>query len=200
MAVNSMFDKKEVIAFFDSKAGLWDENMMRDDAVIDAILKNAAVKAGLDVLDVACGTGVLFPDYLKRNVRSLTGVDISPEMIRYAQAKFPGGQVKLLCGDVEEMRFDTQFDLVMVYNAFPHFPDPKRLIQRLADLTKPGGRLSIAHGMSREQINACHTGAAHRVSNGLMPAQELKMLFLPYFDGITAISDDRMYQVTGIKR
>lgn len=52
----------------------------------------------MDVLDVACGTGVLFPDNLKRCVESVTGIDISPEMARLAAEKFP--QVQVICGDV----------------------------------------------------------------------------------------------------
>ena len=130
--------------------------------MIRTILDQAHVDAEADVLDVACGTGVLFPDYLDRKVRTLTGIDISPEMARRAQEKFP--QVRVICGDVEEWPFDEQFDVVMVYNAFPHFPDPARLIARLAELTRQGGYLSVAHGMSREKLLAHHAGAASRVS------------------------------------
>ena len=194
-----MIDRDEVIAFFDSRARTWDENMVRCDTVIDAILDNASVTADTAVLDVACGTGVLFPDYLKRGVRSLTGIDISPEMVKCAKEKFSEDKVKIICGDVEETEFSEKFDVVMVYNAFPHFPDPERLIRKLAGLIKTGGVLSVAHGMSRDRINSCHKGAAHNVSNGLMTAEELKELFMPYFDIKTVISDDRMYQVAGIR-
>ena len=54
--------------------------MIRSAAIIGKILDGAGVAAGKDVLDVACGTGVLFPDYLQRQVGSLTAIDISPEM------------------------------------------------------------------------------------------------------------------------
>lgn len=77
-----MIDKNEVIEFFDRCAPCWNADMVRSDEIIDKILDNAGVKAGSRVLDVACGTGVLIPDYLKREVASVTGVDISPEMIK----------------------------------------------------------------------------------------------------------------------
>ena len=48
-------------------------------------------------------------------------------------------------------------------------------------------------------INARHEGTAHLVSNGLMPAEELKALFEPWFDVDVVISDDEMYQVAGTK-
>ena len=141
-------EKKDIAEFFDRCAPWWDDDMIRNEILITTILDNAGIKGGMDVLDVACGTGVLFPDYLQRGVESVTGIDISPEMAKIAAQKFP--EVRVICGDVEEAQFDRQFDAVMVYNAFPHFPDPARLIEALARVVKPGGRLSVAHSMSRE--------------------------------------------------
>lgn len=195
-----MIDKQDVIAFFDRCAPDWDAGMVRHEPVIQAILDNAGVGPGMHVLDVACGTGVLFPDYLARGA-SVTGIDISPEMARIAAEKFAGEpRVRVLCGDVEETAFPEQFDVVMVYNAFPHFPDPARLIPRLAGLVKPGGRLSVAHGMSRAAIDSHHSGAAHPVSNGLLHEEELRALLAPWCDVDVCVSDERMYQVAGTKR
>ena len=196
-----MIRQEEVIQFFDRLAGSWDADMIRNEEVIRKILDNAGVTAGVSVLDVACGTGVLFPDYLSRNVKSVTGVDVSPEMTRIASEKFCGNEtVRVVCADVEQFSCGTPFDVVMVYNAFPHFPDPARLVRNLAGFLPMGGTLSIAHGMSREAINAHHSGAASHVSNGLMPAEELAGLFAPWFDVETVISDGEMYQVTGRKK
>lgn len=190
-------EQQDVIRFFDRCAPSWDVGLVRNEAVISAILDNAGVQAGTDVLDVACGTGVLFPDYLKRGVASLTAIDISPEMVKIAQQKFP--EVRILCGDVEQTVFDQCFDVIMIYNAFPHFPDPARLIGCLARWVKPGGRLSVAHGMSREKLLQHHAGTASRVSVDLLEENELAALFAPYFDVDTVISDERMYQVAGRK-
>ena len=190
-------EQQEVIRFFNRCAPSWDADLVRNEAVISAILDNAGVKAGVDVLDVACGTGVLFSDYLQRGVASLTAIDISPEMVKLARQKYP--KVCVLCGDVEQTVFDQCFDVIMIYNAFPHFPDPARLIGRLARWVKPGGRLSVAHGMSREMLNHHHSGTASRVSVDLLAENELAALFAPYFDVDTVISDERMYQVAGRK-
>lgn len=191
-------EKKNVAAFFDRCASWWDADMVRNEPVIAKILDNAGVKPGVDVLDVACGTGVLFPDYLGREVASVTGIDISAEMAKVAAGKFP--QVNVVCGDVEEYPFEKQFDVVMVYNAFPHFPDPAALIKNLAALVKPGGRLSVAHGMSRAQLQQHHAGRAAAVSIDLIHEKELAALMAPYFDVDVVISDERMYQVCGVRR
>lgn len=193
-----MIEKKEVIAFFDHCAPGWDAELVRDDAVIERILDNGGIVPGCHVLDVACGTGVLFPDYLKRKVGSVTAVDISPQMVEIAREKSRGTQIQVVCGDVEIFTFDRPFDCCMVYNAFPHFPDPERLIRMLAGNLRPGGRLSIAHGMSRDRINTHHRGAASKVSMGLMEVSQLAELFAPYLKVDVMISDERMYQVSGI--
>lgn len=190
-------NKQDVIAFFDRLAPDWDADMIRHDEVIHKILDIAGVASGMDVLDVACGTGVLFPDYLARNVGSLTAIDISSEMARIAQSKFP--DVQVICGDVETANFGKKFDCIVVYNAFPHFPDPENLIRVLSDLLKPGGTLTVAHGMSRAQIDHHHQGTASKVSVGLMHEDELAAIFSRYLIVREKISDDRMYAVCGTK-
>lgn len=211
-------DKKDIVAFFDRCAPQWDAEMIRSDEIIAKILDGAEVTEGKHILDVACGTGVLVPDYLQRNVATVTGIDISTEMIRIAREKFSVekcvtedaqeesvkqeslAKVKLICGDVEEVAFEQQFDCIMIYNAFPHFPEPERLIHKLASLLKPQGTLTVAHGMSRVMIDRHHEGAASKVSLGLMHEDALAQIFEKDLDVIVKISDERMYQVTGKKK
>ena len=194
-------EKKDVIAFFDRCAPTWDAEMIKSDVKIGKILDNAEVGPGMDVLDVACGTGVMFDYYLQRDVASVTGIDISPEMAKIAAEKYADEpKVQVICGDVEEFSFDRKFDRIVVYNAFPHFPYPKRLIKILAKLLKEDGRLTVAHGMSREAIDGHHSGAASKVSNGLMSAESFKRIFDAHFEVEVVVSNRHMYQVSGVKR
>lgn len=192
-----MIDLKEVIEFFDRLAPDWDAGMVRNEPVIARILDLGGVVPGADVLDVACGTGVLIPDYLHRGAASVTGVDISPKMAQIARGKFADdGRVRILCGDAQEGTFG-RFDCILIYNAFPHFSEPAKLLRNLSRQLKPGGRLTVAHGMSREKINLHHSGGARPVSNGLMPAEELADLFAPFLTVDSTVSDESMYLVSG---
>lgn len=197
-----MIDKKDVIEFFDRCAPMWDAEMVKDDEIINEILDNAGVTKGKRVLDVACGTGVLFPYYVARGVESVVGIDISPRMAELAAeaAKKCDGRITVLCGDAETQQFEEQFDCIVVYNSFPHFSNPEGLISRMAQINPSGGRLTIAHGMSREAIDRHHSGAARAVSNGLLPAEELRKELEKYYSVDTVISNDRMYQVGGTAR
>ena len=194
-------EKKDIIEFFDRCAATWDADMIKSDVIIGKILDNAEVGPGMDVLDVACGTGVMFDYYLQRDVASVTGIDIAPEMAKIAAQKYAAEErVQVICGDVEEVTFGKKFDRIVVYNAFPHFPYPKRLIKILAGLLKEDGRLTIAHGASREAIDNHHNGPASKVSNGLMAAETLKRIFDAHFNVEVVISNRYMYQVSGVKR
>lgn len=193
-------ERSDVISFFDTLAPAWDAEMIRNDEIINIILDCGEVSAGKRVLDVACGTGVLFPDYLNRSVKCVVGVDISPEMAKIAAEKHDDARVKVICADVQELEFDEKFDCVMIYNAFPHFPEPSKLLAYLASYLVPGGRLTVAHGMSRVKIDAHHHGSASKVSVGLMHENELASLMGQWFEVDTVISDDEKYIVSGVVR
>ncbi len=195
-----MINKNDVKEFFDKCATNWDAEMIRNDDIINKILDNAAVKMHSKVLDVACGTGVLIPDYLSRDVESVTAIDISEEMIKIAKSKFHDEKVKLICGDVMEYDVGKGYDAIVIYNAFPHFANPDKLIKILSEKLNDNGRITVAHGMSREKIDAHHKGSAIKVSNGLMEAEKLADIFNKYTNVIKVVSDDNMYQVVGEKR
>ena len=191
-------EKKDVINFFDNLAEGWDAEQIPKNAIIEKILDNGGVQAGKDVLDIACGTGTLFPFYWERNVKSVTGIDISPEMVKIAKSKFP--ETKIICGDAEEYHFDKKFDVIMIYNAFPHFPNPEKLIKNLLGHLKENGRFTIAHSMSRAEIQSRHQKRAAKVSLELPAAEDLAEMLGPYLNIDIIISDDEMYQVSGIKK
>ena len=191
-------DKQIIKDFFDNFANRWDNEPIADKEIIDTILDNSGIVDGVNVLDVACGTGVLFPYYLERNVNSITAVDLSTEMVKVAKSKHP--QVNAICGDAEEISFDTTFDCIMIYNAFPHFPNPQALIENLSKALKSGGRFTIAHGMSKTELDEVHRKSAGRVSNILPECQALAEMLSAYFNVDITISSDKMYQISGIKK
>ena len=192
-----MIDTRDVIEFFDRLAPTWDAGMVRNEPVIAKILDLAGVAPGAAALDVATGTGVLIPDYLSRGVEHVTAVDISPKMAEIAQGKFArDDQVTILCADAQETDFGV-FDCILIYNAFPHFSKPEKLFENLSRQLKPGGRLTVAHGMSRERINDHHRGGASHVSYGLIPAEDLADLLAAFLRVDQIVSDESMYLVSG---
>ena len=189
-------NKQEVREFFNKCAPEWDSNMIKDTEKIRTILYIAGVRKGSDVLDVACGTGVLFPDYFDIGVGSLTAIDLSDEMIKIARDKFPGADI--ICDDAENYDYGKLFDCIVIYNASPHFPDIERLISNLSKFLRYGGRLTIAHSMGPLDLNKHHAGTAKKVSHIAYDAKDLEIIFSRYLTVTAVISDDEMYQVTGV--
>lgn len=191
-------NRNDIISFFDERADRWDSMQKRNERVIEKILDSGGIREGINVLDVACGTGILFPDYIKRNVTSVTGIDISPEMVKIAKNKF--SDIDVICADVSDYIFEKQFDAVMIYNAFPHFSEPEKLIENLAKATMTGGRLSIAHGMSKAELDKFHSENARKISNPIPEKEEVAAMLSSYFDVDVMISDETMYIVSGIRK
>lgn len=193
-------NKKEVAAYFDRQAPTWDAHMVTDNEKIRLILDAAGVKRHSCVLDVACGTGVLFPYYLDRDVSRVIGVDLSPEMARIAARKQHDPRVEVICGDIEALPVHLQCDCCVVYNAFPHFEHPAQLIARLAQWVKPGGRLTVAHGMGLDALRRHHAGRAEQVSREMLAPDVLAGLFSPWFDVFVAQADEGKYLVAGKRK
>ena len=190
-------NKNEIIAYFDRCAPQWDARMVTDDVKISTILDAAGVREHGVVLDVACGTGVLFPYYLRRNVARVIGVDISPEMAKIAASKLHDPRIEVLCGDVETIPVRMPCDCCVIYNAFPHFAEPERLVERLARWVKPGGRLTVAHSMGLEALRRHHAGRAEHVSREMLPPEELALVMTPWFRADILMSDEGRYLVSG---
>lgn len=195
----TVIDKKDVIEFFDELAPGWDHDLVVDTGKINTILDAAGVRENGRVLDVACGTGVLFPFYQQRRVAEVLAVDISAEMARIAGEKAPS-PIRVVCGDIESMPGTGDFDCCVVYNAFPHFPDPARLVHRLSGWLKPGGRLTVAHSMGIEQLNRHHSGRAAKVSMGMLSAGDLADIFGQWFTVDVTVSDEGKYIVSGTRK
>ena len=194
-----MVDTNEVKSFFDSLAGHWDDNMVMNEETTKLILDNAGIKSKTRVLDVACGTGVLIPYYLGRGVSSVTAIDISPKMIEIAVNKFQSKNVSFICDDAVTHRFDTEFDNIVVYNAFPHFGNPDKLLSNLSSCLKRGGKLTVAHGMSRDRINAHHGNINNNLFVDLMTIEDLSRLVSRYLRVTVAVSNEDMYQIVAEK-
>jgi SAM-dependent methyltransferase len=79
------------------------------------------------MLDVCCGTGQLALHFLE-NGYDVTGLDVSPAMLRYAiektQVYVDQGRARFVEGDAANFVLDSQFGLVVsTFDALNHLPD-----------------------------------------------------------------------------
>jgi SAM-dependent methyltransferase len=99
--------------------------------------------AGLDVIELGCGTAYVSAWLARRGARPV-GIDNSPrqlETARALQAEF-GVDFPLLLGNAEQVPLpDASFDLAISEYGAAIWADPYRWIPEAARLLRPGGRL-----------------------------------------------------------
>jgi SAM-dependent methyltransferase len=99
--------------------------------------------AGLDAIELGCGTAYVSSWLMRRGAR-VTGIDNSPEQLstaRSLQAEF-GLSFPLIFGDAEHVPLpDGSFDLAISEYGASIWCDPYYWIPEAARLLRPGGRL-----------------------------------------------------------
>lgn len=105
----------------------------------------AGIGPGQEVLDVACGTGVLARE-AKRRVGpdgSVTGLDLNPGMLAVARRKAP--EVTWEEGPAESLPFeDETFDAAACQFSLMFFEDPVEALSEMWRVLRPDGAMAVA--------------------------------------------------------
>jgi len=100
------------------------------------------IKGGETVLDLACGTGILFPKLVKK-FKTVVGLDYSLPMLKEAQKKGLK-RTYLVRGDALRLPFKEEvFDAVVVSLGLRHFEDIDKSLTEIGRVLKKGGELHI---------------------------------------------------------
>jgi ubiquinone/menaquinone biosynthesis C-methylase UbiE len=119
---------------------------------VDAVLDAADVRAGQDLLDVACGTGIVARRTADRvgPAGHVTGLDLNPAMLSVASRISPA--VTWQQGDVAALPFaDGSFDVVTCQAAAMFFPDLVAALREMRRVTRPGGVVAVQVFGKREE-------------------------------------------------
>jgi ubiquinone/menaquinone biosynthesis C-methylase UbiE len=112
----------------------------------DRLLAVAALHAGEQVLDVACGTGlVTFAAAAAVGATGMViGTDLSDHMVDLATQHAPPN-VRIVRMDAEKLDFpDATFDVALSSLGLMYVPDTDRAIAEMRRVLKPGGRAAVA--------------------------------------------------------
>lgn len=95
----------------------------------------------IKLLDLGCGTGWTSCFFAKRGY-NVTGIDISPDMIKYAEQNKVGECIDNLnfsCCNYEEMAYNANFECAVFYDSLHHAENESLAIQKVYDALIPGG-------------------------------------------------------------
>jgi len=190
--------------FFDLLAAEWDLMFTAEDLErLSHIVDQLGVQPGQDVVDLGCGTGILF-DMMRRKVGfkgSVTGVDYSLQMVLKAHRNFPFSNVAVVDADVIALPFrDDSFDMGVAFSAFPHFSDKQQAVDEVHRVLKDCARFYIIHLTSSKELSDMHHRIGGVVQNDEIPAEHrLTQIFHnSKFTDVTIDDHPGLYLATAI--
>lgn len=137
----------------------------------DRILEVAGPLAGLRVLDVGCGDGILLEKALTRwPTAELWGVDfVVPASPTLSQ------RIRVMAADLRgALPFSSQcMDLVLSTETLEHLTDPGRCLNEMIRLLRPGGRILVTIPNATGYFPFHYLG-------WWVPTRRLRRKFLPY--------------------
>ena len=160
----------------------------------DLLLQLAAPRRGEAVLDVATGPGTVarIAAVQVGSRGRVTAADISPHMLRVAQAKRAApyaGPITFVESPAAPLRVpDGAFDLVTCQQGLQFFPDRRAALVEFRRALRPAGRAAIAvwAGIERCPVYA----ALHAALRDVLPATRADELLAPFaLSGASQIFD-----------
>lgn len=109
------------------------------------LVRFAGVTAGQQVLDVACGTGVVAVTAARRGAH-VKALDLAPALLERARenAAMAEVEVEFTEGDVEALPYaDASFDVVLSQFGHMFAPRPEFAVREMLRVLKPGGRIAF---------------------------------------------------------
>jgi SAM-dependent methyltransferase len=111
----------------------------------DPVLQMAGSLAGCTVLDLGTGNGRFAGLAASHEARQVVGVDIEPEMVRFAKGQLTDSRHDWAVMDMHRLAFaPSSFDCVFAIGTFERLPAGSRLADLLAELARvlrPSGKL-----------------------------------------------------------
>jgi ubiquinone/menaquinone biosynthesis C-methylase UbiE len=111
------------------------------------LVGRAQPQAGEDVLDVACGTGVVARLANRRMVQGhVTGLDLNKGMLAVARTlPNEGTPIDWIEGSALDLPFPAgKFDLVLCQLGLQFFPDQGRALREMRRVLSPSGRVALS--------------------------------------------------------
>ncbi|MEA2937229.1 MAG: hypothetical protein QOC56_733 [Alphaproteobacteria bacterium] len=132
-----------VASMFDSYADNFEQDLVVNlkyqmPVFLADAIKRYSSSTALDILDMGCGTG-LMGEQIRRRARTLTGVDISANMLDKARQRQIYDQ--LICDDLVGFlqTQDQMFDLAIAADVFVYLGDLSLVFPAVQHALRPGG-------------------------------------------------------------
>jgi SAM-dependent methyltransferase len=155
----------------DWDAGSYEQTAAELEPVAEAVIAQAGLSPGDDVLDLACGTGNAALLAAGRGAR-VTGIDSAVRLLGVARrrAQVTGLQIDFRPGDLLELPVpDASADAVLSIFGVIFAPEPERALAEISRVLRTGGRALISAWIPAGPLDAMLSEVGQVVGR-LMPS------------------------------
>jgi SAM-dependent methyltransferase len=158
--------QRQILDQFTRQAALFLETHRSAEAALQLAVTLSEVSLKDNVLDVACGPGVV-ACALAAVAAHVTGIDITPAMLEHArqlQVEKKLDNVTWRHGDVAQLPFAAgEFSLVISRYAMHHLEQPAVVVSEMARVCRPAGRVVLIDSApAPDQADAFNTAERMR--------------------------------------
>jgi ubiquinone/menaquinone biosynthesis C-methylase UbiE len=143
-------NNSDIAGFKDHQRAMWPSfapSAIFTTPVAAHLVSFAGVQAGLKILDVGTGTGVVAITAARHGAH-VTGLDLTPELLEQAKEDAAiAGQTEIIWqeGDAEALPYaDNSFDLVLSQFGHMFAPRPDVVVKEIQRVLRKGGRFAFA--------------------------------------------------------
>lgn len=137
--------KRAIMRRYDVTAEMYDRRYAEEQAAkIEAALNRMKIRPSDCVLDVGCGTGLLFC-YVAGKAEQIVGLDISKRSLFIAKDRAKSfHNIFLVLADADNMPLKEDiFDDVFAFTLIQNTPDPARTLNELMQVAKENAMFAI---------------------------------------------------------
>jgi ubiquinone/menaquinone biosynthesis C-methylase UbiE len=138
--------KRSIMRRYDSTAQIYDMRYAEEQtAKIEAALEELKIEKPDLVLDVGCGTGILF-DYVAEKTEAIVGVDISRKILLQAKKRAKNFQnIHLILADADNIPIrENVFTHVFGITLLQNMPNPTKTLKEIRRVAKENSTIVVS--------------------------------------------------------
>lgn len=126
--------------------------------LFQAVAEKVITAAGVDLLDIGCGSGIFCQVASGRGAR-VSGLDASESMIDIARQRVPQGDFRV--GEMEALPYDDRtFDVVTAFNSLQFATQPVNALREARRTVRPQGKVVVGVFGQQEETESAAVFAA----------------------------------------